>query len=120
MWTITRVNADARCGTRQGLSITIFTFRNSSCGKVMFSQLSVILSGGACVVGGVHGGACVAMGHTWQGACMAGGVHGRGGHVWRGGMHGGRACVVGGCACMAGEMATAADSTHPIGMHSRF
>ena len=33
------------------------------------------------------------------GACMAGGVHGRG-------------------ACMAGEMAIAAGSMHPTGMHS--
>ena len=63
----------------------------------------------------------------WRGrgaACMAGG----GGHAWwEEGMHGGRrACVVGGMygggrlcmACVAGEMATAADGTHPTGMHS--
>ena len=33
------------------------------------------------------------------------------GHVYRGGMHGRGACV-------AGETATAADGTHPTGMHS--
>ena len=48
-----------------------------------------------CPLGGVHGGLHV------------GGVHvAGGGHVWHG-------------ACMtAGEMATAADGTHPTGMHS--
>ena len=46
-----------------------------SCGKVMFSQASVILFTGG------------------------GGMRGRG-------------------MCMAGEMATAADDTHPTGMHS--
>ena len=59
--------------------------------------------------------------HAWLGwgACMAGGVHGSwgacvasGGRVWQvGGMHGKGACVV-------GEMAIAADGTHPTGMHS--
>ena len=44
-------------------------------------------------------GACMAGGCAWQGACMVGGVHGRG-------------------VCVAGEMATAADGTHPTGMHS--
>ena len=58
---------------------TIFTVRNSSCGKVMFSQASVILS--------------------------------TEGHAWQGGMHG-----WGGGAYVAGEMATAADGTHPTGM----
>ena len=52
-------------------------------------------------------------GHAWQGACMAGacmvGVCMAGGHVWQG-----RG------ACMAGEMATAAGSTYPTGMHSCF
>ena len=59
---------------------------------------------GACVVKG----ACTAKGGMCgggEGACMAGG-----------------ACVVGGgmCGrgCMAGETATAADGTHPTGMHS--
>ena len=45
-----------------------------------------------CVKNSVHQGGC-----TWRG----------GGHAWQG-------------ACMAGEMATAADSTHPTGMHSCF
>ena len=78
-------------------------------------------------------------GHAYQrGACMA-----KGGHVWqRGGMHGkgnmcGKGVCDGGCAwqerrqghmhcrghawqgvCKAGEMVTAADGTHPTGMHS--
>ena len=38
------------------------------------------------------------------GGCMAGGVCGR------------QACV----ACVAGKTATAADGTHPTGIHSRF
>ena len=50
----------------------IFTVRNSSCGKVMFSQASV------CPQGGVRG----------EGG---GGMHGEGGHAWPGG-----ACVAGG------------------------
>ena len=55
-------------------------------------------------------------GDTWQGgvhgwgACM-GGVHG-GGHAWWGGGMCGRG------ACMAGETATAAEGTHPTGLHS--
>ena len=55
---------------------------------------------------GVHGeqGMHVERGHAWWGAFMVGGIHG-GGHSWWG-------------ACMAGEMATAADGTHPAGMHS--
>ena len=53
------------------------------------------------MVGGMHGRG------AWQGLCMAGGMHGREGMHGRG-------------ACMAGEMATAVDSTHPTGMHSCF
>ena len=57
---------------------------NSSCGKVMFSQASVILS-----TRGGHAwqGACIARGYAWQGTFMVGGmhgfvgVHGRG-HAW--------------------------------------
>ena len=49
-------------------------------------------------------GVCVAGGCAWQAACMSG------------------ACVAGGCAwqgaCVARETATAADGTHPTGMHS--
>ena len=101
---------------------------------------------GACVAweygvhgnGGMHGRGCAR-----QGACMAGGMCGGGMHgrecVWQGGMHG-RGYVWQQGACMAGdrcgrvcawqwgmhgrrghawqEMATAADSTHPTGMHS--
>ena len=84
-----------------------------SCGKVMFSQASVILFTG----GGVHGGG----GHAWWGggACQ-------GGRACQGDMCGG--CVAGGCAWQgggqgcawqeAGQTATAADGTHPTGMHS--
>ena len=49
----------------------------------------------------------VRWGHAWQGACMAGS------HECQGGVHGRGAC-------MAGEMATAVDGTHPTGMHSCF
>ena len=41
------------------------------------------------------------------------GVHGGGGHAWQGGVRGKGTCV-------AGERATAADGTHPTGMHSCF
>ena len=60
------------------------------------------VAGGACVAsgGGIHGGVCV-----WQGACMVGRQH-----AWQG------ACM----ACLAEETATAADGTHPTGMHSCF
>ena len=113
----------------------ICTVRNSSCGKVMFLHLSVIL-----LTGGMHGRGC-----AWQGACMAGGVCFAGGMCIRG-MHGGGyacqgplcgrgACMAGGMygkgamhgrghawqeghVCVAGEMATAVDDTHPTGMHS--
>ena len=61
--------------------------------------------------GGVHGGgrcmsgwACMSGRHVW-------------GCVWQGGVHG----RVGGQGCAwqeAGETATAADGTHPTGMHS--
>ena len=55
-----------------------------------------------------------------KGACVAkGDVHDEGGHTWQRG-----ACMAGGVymvgECMAGETATAADGTHPTGMHSRF
>ena len=78
----------------------------------MFSHLSVSHS--------VHRGRD---GHVWQGdlhgkgVCVAGGMHGRcvcvaGDHAWQGG----NACP--GVFYTAGEMATAADGTHPTGMHS--
>ena len=65
----------------------------------------------ACVVRGMHGRGC-----AWQRACLAGGICGRV-------VHGRRACMAGGGhvrqgACMTGEMATAADDTHPTGMYS--
>ena len=53
-------------------------------------------------------GGCV--GYVWQGACVAGGMHGWG-YAWQGSMCGRGACVT-------GEMATAADGTHPTGMLS--
>ena len=81
--------------------LDIFTVCNSSCGKVIFSQVSLILSGGglgACVAGSMCGrggggdewqGDMHGMGCVWQG-----GMHGRGhvwwGHAWLGGMCGRR------------------------------
>ena len=54
----------------------IFTVRNNSSGKVMFSQASVILyRAGGCVRG--KGG------HAWWGMYMVGDVHGRR-HAWQG------------------------------------
>ena len=77
--------------------LIIFIVRNSSCGKVIFSQVCVknsvhrvvcvmgaymvggMLSKGLCMVGGMHG----------TGSCMARGMYGReadiageGGHEW--------------------------------------
>ena len=102
------------------LYLGLITARNSSCGKVMFSQASVILPRGAPRgKGGVHG-----EGGAWQK-----------GHVYAsgGGMHGkSRFCVVkgeGACMVKRGvhgkggmhsriETATSADGTHPTGMQS--
>ena len=68
-------------------------------------------------VGGVHGG-----GHAWlvgvhgQGVCVAGEC------AWWGSVHGRGCAWLRRCAwqgeCVAGETATAADGTHPTGMHS--
>ena len=69
----------------------------------MFSQACVKNSGK---------GVCMVEDHAWQEG-MQGEV---GGHVWQGDMHGRGACMVG--VCVAGKMATAADGTHPAGMHS--
>ena len=77
-----------------------------SWGKVLFSQVSVILFRGGvcgrgtcmgvCVAGGVCGREGHAWkGHVWWGACMAGGVCGRG-MCTVGGMHRRGMCVVGG------------------------
>ena len=79
----------------------IITVRNSSCRKVMFSQVSVILlrrEGGVCGRH-MHGRGCAWHGgHAWQGVC------GKGACVTRG-VHGREACMVGGMhdrrACMA-------------------
>ena len=68
-----------------------FTVRKRSCWKLMFSQASVILSGG-CL-------RCEGQGMHWGGGCVRGG--GRG-------------------ACVVGETATAADGTYPTGMNSCF
>ena len=58
-----RISQRGRRQLPKGVLQPIITVRNSSCGKVMFSQ--------ACVKNSVGGG------RVWQGACMA-----RGGHVW--------------------------------------
>ena len=60
---------NGQCGIKKQFAIHIFTARNSSCGKVMFSQ--------ACVKNSVHGGAWQG-GHVWQGGMCDGGMHGRG------------------------------------------
>ena len=89
--------------------INIFTVRNSSYGKVMFSQFHKRLS--------------FCPGGAWQGVCVAEGMHGGGMHG--GGMYGG-ACMVGGMCVgghvcwggvwqgvgMAGDTATAVDRMH--------
>ena len=84
------------------VNFSVITVRNSSCVRVMFSQASVILSTGRAVHGGGRG--MCGRGCAWQGACVAGGVHDWG--------------ICGRGACMAGETTTAADDTHPTGMHS--
>ena len=61
---------------------------------------------GICGRGG-HG-----RGHAWQGMCVVGGVAGM---CMVGGVHD-RGCAWQG-ACVAAETATAADGTHPTGMH---
>ena len=82
-------------------NMCLVTICNSSCGKVMFLQVSICPGGvrgrggaswgrawqgmtrvwqGGCAWQGGHEwqGACMAWGHAWQGVCMAGGLHGRG------------------------------------------
>ena len=89
-----------------GLFLIFITVRNSSCGKVMFSQACVknsvhvggghawqgVLCGrGECMAGGMHGGGtCV------QGGMYGRGVHGSGGNVWQG------VCMARGCAWQRG------------------
>ena len=98
--------------------VKTITVPNSSCGKVVFSQVSVILLRGGVHGRGMHGrgvhgrGTCMAGGHAWQGD-----KHGRG-HAWQGGHVWWGLCMVG--VGVAGETATAADGTHPTGMHSCF
>ena len=83
---------------------------------------------GVCMVRGMLGRRCAWWGHAWWGggmhgsrvcvvvgACVAGGMHGRG-HMWQGACMAWGYVVGGGWACVAGEMATAADGTHPTGM----
>ena len=70
----------------------MFTIRKQSCGKVTFSE--------ACVKNSVHGGHVWKGRHAWQGWC-----------AWQGAMRGGGHGVT-------GDTATAADGTHPTGMHS--
>ena len=64
----------------------------------------------------VKGRLCGERGHAWQrGACVAkGGMCGEGSMRGEGAMCG----EGGGGACVAEETATAADGTHPTGMHS--
>ena len=53
--------------------IGIFTARNSSCGKVMFLHLSVILFTGVCIPARNGAGVCVPQHAMGQGVCLAGG-----------------------------------------------
>ena len=78
------------------------------------------VSTGVYLPTGVGGGARVAgvcgRGHAWQGDRAW-----QWGHPWHGvGVHVGEHAWKGGHVCMAGETSTAADGTHPTGMHSCF
>ena len=112
------------------ISNTVYTVRNSSCGKILFLQVSVCpqarvdawqgacVAGGACMAGGMHGRGCAWWGCAWQGvymvgvcmaecmccrgACMAGGMCGRGACI-AGGMHGRGVCMAGGQAWQRGH-----------------
>ena len=82
---------------------------NEVCEGYVFTGVCLSSGKGACVVGGL---------------CVRGCTHGRSVRM-QGGMHGresvcGRVCMAGGGggAYVAGETATATDSTHPTGMHS--
>ena len=52
------------------------------------------------------------------GACMVGGHVWEGGHAWQKGVPGRGACMAERGPFVAGETATAANGTHPTGMHS--
>ena len=109
--------AQWRCSLRYGLLMgpveASFTHnaQNSSCGKVMFSQV--------CIIPSVHrDGGCGEGGHAWQRwHAWLGGMHSRG-------MHGRGPCMVGGCMAKggggmhAGKTATEVGGMHPTGMHS--
>ena len=84
------------------MKYTLLPPQKTKFAMVMFLQVSVCPPG----EGMRGGGGCVAVG-----VCVAGGMHGGRGHAWQG-QCGGRGGVG------AGEMATAASSTHPTGMHS--
>ena len=63
---------------------SFLSVRNSSCGKVMFSQTSVILSTGVCVRGEGRGMCCEG-GCAWQkGVCVARGAYVAKGRAWQG------------------------------------
>ena len=92
---------------RNEIYVFMITVRDSSYGKVMFSQAFIIPSvhrgedvhgleghirgkgdvhgGGACMAGGVHGRMCV-----WWGAYMVGGISWQGACIARGGVRGRR------------------------------
>ena len=92
--------------------LIIFTARNSTYGKVMFSQACVknyfrgaCMAGGMCVVGVVcvAGGICVREAFMAGGACMTGGACVARGHVWQGGHAWQGVCMHGrGCAWCGG------------------
>ena len=72
--------------------LTIFIVRNSSCGKVIFSQVCVknSVARGVCVMGAYMVGGMLS-----KGLCMVGGMHGTG-SCMASGMHGREVCIAGG------------------------
>ena len=88
---------------------------SEACVKNSVNKRGACMTGAACMVGRWHDGGMCGRSLHGQGACMVGGGHRRQG-ACVGGMHDGGACVVG--ACVAEDTATAADGTHPTGMHS--
>ena len=82
---------------------------NEVWGKIIFSQVSVVLfTGGACVPG-----VCV-----WLGACMPGGVHAWGCACL--GVHGRGACVVGGVHSQGGGSVRGRKDGHCSGRYASY
>ena len=106
MWTITSVNAYARCGYTLKRQTLLPPATKLGQGNIFRSVCQEFCSWeGACIAvgcawwGGMHGRRTCMVGACMAGACMAGG-HVWWGHAWWGVMHG-RGCAWQG-ACMAG------------------